>query len=77
MCPPEGTFSNLLKYLLRNKSLFVSDQERVLQKSVHVLDFGGVPLVLTVRSTPGPSTDPPITKLDPTSSQVRVESLLK
>nr|XP_040036850.1 protein mono-ADP-ribosyltransferase PARP14-like isoform X2 [Gasterosteus aculeatus aculeatus] len=51
------------------------DQERVLQKSVHVLDFGGVPLVLTVRSTPGPSTDPPITKLDPTSSQTQPSSL--
>ncbi|XP_062416187.1 protein mono-ADP-ribosyltransferase PARP14-like isoform X2 [Pungitius pungitius] len=60
-------------------------QERVLQKSVHVLDFAGVPLVLTVRSTPGPSTDPPITSsatsksyspnLDPTSSQTQPSSL--
>ncbi|XP_068444554.1 protein mono-ADP-ribosyltransferase PARP14-like isoform X2 [Clinocottus analis] len=36
-------------------------QERVLQKSEHVLEFPGGPLVLTVRRTPGPSTGSPIT----------------
>ncbi|XP_075948577.1 protein mono-ADP-ribosyltransferase PARP14-like isoform X1 [Anarhichas minor] len=54
-------------------------QERVLHRSEHVLEFDEGPLVLTVRSSPGPSAGSPITsstirksvspKLDSTSSQ--------
>uniref|UniRef100_A0A8C2XGB9 Macro domain-containing protein n=1 Tax=Cyclopterus lumpus TaxID=8103 RepID=A0A8C2XGB9_CYCLU len=54
-------------------------QERVLGRPAHVLELPGGPLVLTVRSSPGPSTGSPITsptasksvspKLDSASSQ--------
>ncbi|TNN38880.1 Poly [ADP-ribose] polymerase 14 [Liparis tanakae] len=61
------------------------DQERVLGRSEHVLEFPEGPLVLTVRSTPGPSTGSPIKpstpsqsvspKLDLSSTQIPPSSL--
>ncbi|XP_051258312.1 LOW QUALITY PROTEIN: protein mono-ADP-ribosyltransferase PARP14-like [Dicentrarchus labrax] len=44
-------------------------QQRVLQKSEHVLEFASGPLVLTVRGSPGPTSKPVSPKLDLTSSQ--------
>ncbi|XP_078131653.1 protein mono-ADP-ribosyltransferase PARP14-like isoform X3 [Sander vitreus] len=61
-------------------------QRRVLQRSEHVLEFAGGPLVLTVRGSPEPSPCSPITtlttsksvspNLDSTSSQQRQQSSL-
>ncbi|XP_070785885.1 protein mono-ADP-ribosyltransferase PARP14-like isoform X2 [Enoplosus armatus] len=44
-------------------------QQRVLQRSEHVLEFASGPLVLTVRDSPGPTSKMFSPKLDLTSSQ--------
>lgn len=55
-------------------------QQRVLEKSEHTLEFGNGPMVLTVRSSPGPHTHSDYSvspKLDLTgSSQVSVETFV-
>ncbi|XP_076580590.1 protein mono-ADP-ribosyltransferase PARP14-like [Chaetodon auriga] len=50
-------------------------QQRVLQRSEHVLEFAGGPLVLTVRGSPEPTSDSVVPKVDETSSQQRQQSI--
>ncbi|KAM9335537.1 protein mono-ADP-ribosyltransferase PARP14-like [Symphorus nematophorus] len=56
---------------IRSKSIsgIPPDAERVLQKSEHVLEFAGGPLVLTVQGNPGPTSKSVSPKVDITSSQ--------
>lgn len=53
-----------------NVPIYVSAQQRVLQRSEHVVELAGGPLVLTVRDSPEPTSKSISPKVDLTSSQV-------
>lgn len=61
------------KALINSVPFSVSAQQRVLQRSEHVLEFAGGPLVLTVRGSPEPTSKSDTSKVDLTSSQVCVK----
>ncbi|XP_070849302.1 protein mono-ADP-ribosyltransferase PARP14-like [Chaetodon trifascialis] len=70
-----GSVTNIKDNIYRISFKDQDVQQRVLQRSEHVLEFAGGPLVLTVRGSPEPTSKSVIPKVDVTSSQQGQQSI--